>query len=163
MFSKNYFFVMMKTLRLIGMAIMMVLVASCFTACSSDDDDSDGGGGSSKSLIVGRWILTEKYNSDGSPKSYLAATDGEGYDFDMDGTYRYFYGGYRLGGSWQDIWENRYYYEIGTYTVKGNTIYLKVKDEEDSYEYQLDISSMNKNEMKTIEDGKIFVWKRFSN
>lgn len=150
----------MKTLRFIGMAIMMVLVAGCFTACSSDDEESEG---SPKNILYGRWLLTEKYNSDGSPKSYLAATDGEGYDFGKDGTYRYFYGGYRLSGSWLDIWENRHYYEIGTYTVKGNTIYIKVEDEEDSYEYQLDIYSMDKNEMKTIEDGKIFVWERFSN
>ena len=37
----------MKTLRLIGMAIMMVLAAGCFTACGSDDDESDGSGDAS--------------------------------------------------------------------------------------------------------------------
>ena len=97
------------------MAIMMVLVSSCFTACSSDDDDSDGGGGNSKSLIVGRWILTEKYNSDGSPKSYLAATDGEGYDFDKDVLIRYkdvkrIYG-YKINTYWSNIASVESYYK----------------------------------------------------
>ena len=38
----------MKTLRFIGITIMMLLVAGCFTACSSsDDDESEGSGGAS--------------------------------------------------------------------------------------------------------------------
>lgn len=32
----------MKTLRLVGMAIMMVMVGAAFNACSSDDDDEGG-------------------------------------------------------------------------------------------------------------------------
>ena len=37
----------MKSLKFIGMAIMMVLLAGCFTACSSDDNESDGSGDAS--------------------------------------------------------------------------------------------------------------------
>lgn len=60
----------MKTLRFVGMAVMMVLVAGCFTACSSDDDESEV----SPSRIVGTWILKmrEEYrnNEITSSKTY---------------------------------------------------------------------------------------------
>lgn len=45
----------MKTLRFIGITIMMLLVAGCFTACSSSDDDEEeekGGGGSSSGALI---------------------------------------------------------------------------------------------------------------
>lgn len=42
----------MRTIRLIGMAIMMVLIASSFTACSSDNDDEEDGGSSSSGALI---------------------------------------------------------------------------------------------------------------
>ena len=57
----------MKTLRFIGMAIMMVLVASSFISCSSDDD----GDNASASKIEGVWNLTNS-----TEQSVLASTKG---------------------------------------------------------------------------------------
>ena len=43
----------MKTLRFIGMAVLMAVVSFGFTACSGDDDDEeDGGGGSSSGALI---------------------------------------------------------------------------------------------------------------
>lgn len=45
----------MKQIRLIGMALVAVLMSFCFTACSSDDDDNDISNGTN---IVGSWKQT---------------------------------------------------------------------------------------------------------
>ena len=46
----------MKTLRLIGMAIVAVIMSVNFTACSDDDDEGEGKSLSEK--LVGHWVLT---------------------------------------------------------------------------------------------------------
>lgn len=62
----------MRTLRLIGMAIVAVIMCVNFTACSDDDDEEQGG-----NAVVGTWsteIYTDgdyyttliTYNADGS-------------------------------------------------------------------------------------------------
>ncbi len=47
----------MKTLRLIGMALMAVLLNMSFSACSDDDDDENSGIGNKESLY-GTWQVT---------------------------------------------------------------------------------------------------------
>ena len=125
----------MKTLRLFGMTLMMVLVASCFTACGGDDDDEsstdinqiEGGGGNYNDLIIGRWLLIDVSDSEGKPLSYWTEDDdGDGFEFDSGGTFTYYYDGYRLsnGKSWAEIWVDKKDRLIGTYTVKGNNLTL---------------------------------------
>ena len=54
----------MKTLRLIGMAIVAVIMSVNFAACSDDDDEGEGKSLSEK--LVGHWVLTyeEGYEKD---------------------------------------------------------------------------------------------------
>ncbi len=149
----------MKTLRLIGLTFMMVLVAGCFTACSSDDDDSDGGGGSSKSLIVGRWILTEAYDSNGETMKLRLEDDGEGFEFDTGGTFTFYYGGYRLGKSWKDIWDDDDCRMTGTYSLDGDRLILHVEGTTGSHT----ILSLTKDRLKIRNShNQVVIYERFS-
>ena len=119
----------MKTLRLIGMTIMMVLVAGCFTACSnSSDDDGEDGNGNYKKMIIGRWLLTEIIDSEGNPISYKTYYDGEGVEFDSNGSFTLYGGGYKLGGSWAEIWEDKEDRVYGNYSIEGNRLYMSTKN-----------------------------------
>ena len=122
----------MKTLRLIGMAILMVFVAGCFITCSSGDgedfeDRIDGSGTSKnksqlKSLMDGLWQLYsdwEHYSYDNyyEETKYITYEKGErsaGYrwQFRDDGFYDdWSWDGYR--------WQN---YDPKPYKVKGNQL-----------------------------------------
>lgn len=62
----------MKTLRLVGIALLTVLMSVGFSSCSKSDDDNNGGGGggSSSASIEGTWYLkSEKWYGwkDGQP------------------------------------------------------------------------------------------------
>ena len=87
------------------MIIMMIFIEGCFSACNNDDN-FENDEGFTKSMILGRWISTECYDSDGNAiTSYENEIDGFGIEFDSDGTFVYYDGGYTLGGNWQDIWD----------------------------------------------------------
>ena len=76
----------MKTIRTIGLTIMMVLVCGLFTACGNDDDDEGGGSDS----IFGTWVpdMSPKKNYrslfDYFHSSYLTI---ESLKFKKDGTW----------------------------------------------------------------------------
>ena len=94
----------MKTLRLIGMAIVAVIMSVNFTACSDDDDEGEGKSLSEK--LVGHWVLTyeEGYEKDvfhpeddrawsHEPKdeceyfgNFTFRADGTYSEYDLDGT-----------------------------------------------------------------------------
>ena len=153
----------MKTLRLFGMTIMMVLVASCFTACSnsSDDDGEDGGGGGNyKDMIIGRWLLTEAFDSEGNTISFSVKEDGFGFEFDSSGTFTYYYGGYDLnnGKSWAKIWDNGQDRDFGTYRIEGNSLNYKVSDGSSSFT----IVNLTKDRLKLRQHGTTFSLDRFS-
>lgn len=75
----------MKTLRLIGMTLLMVVLATNFTSCSDDDDSKDS--------IVGKWKLVNtngvigthvEYSSNGTFK-YTSSNDT---DYEEHGKYK---------------------------------------------------------------------------
>ena len=53
----------MKTLRLVGIALLAVLLSVGISSCSkSDDDNGNGGGGGTSASIEGKWYLkSEKW------------------------------------------------------------------------------------------------------
>lgn len=55
----------MRTLRLIGMTLLMVMLAVNFAACSNDDDDKED----AKPSIVGTWKLV---SSEGLVATHVA-------------------------------------------------------------------------------------------
>ena len=61
----------MKTLRLIGMTIMMVLIAGSFTACGSDNDEEEDKASTEMKKFVGTWILTE-FREEHSDNPYMS-------------------------------------------------------------------------------------------
>ena len=94
----------MKTLRLIGTTLLLVVLCLNFTACGDDDDDEDNRPLSEK--IVGHWVLTheEGYVKDSNypeddhawnhaPKdeceyfgNFTFREDGTYSEYDLDGT-----------------------------------------------------------------------------
>lgn len=62
----------MKTLRLIGMAIVAVMMCVNFASCSKDDDDKSGDAAS----LVGKWKIEKTVDEDG-------AFDWDGYPYIM--------------------------------------------------------------------------------
>lgn len=126
----------MKTLRLIGMTIMMVLVASCFIACSSDDDGDGGGGSASASKIEGTWNLIHFAKDKNGSKADRDIPTGF-----VDGAYRITF---KRDGTYvaqiyeeDEGWRNSSYYlssSTGEWEVSGSTLYMKDDYEADLYE-----------------------------
>lgn len=117
----------MKTLRFIGITIMMLLVAGCFTACSSsDDDESDGSGGASnaaRTLTSCVWQLYKAMDDEYGEPDF---NEMEIVDYPADG----YSNGFRIrfnsnGGctfwDWRKgIWDKQDWQT--PYTLKGNTL-----------------------------------------
>ena len=78
----------MKALRFLGMALLMVMLAVNFTACSDDDEPTVG----TSQDFIGRWTLTWtkgwEFDSDGFKDTWDEADDGEDLIFKADGTGR---------------------------------------------------------------------------
>lgn len=75
----------MKTLRLIGMAIVAVMMCVNFASCSKDDDDKSGDAAS----LVGKWKI-EKTNYEGETEEwdgypYVMVTESNFYFTDESG------------------------------------------------------------------------------
>ena len=101
----------MKTLRLIGVALLTVLLSVSLTACGGDDDDDvpgGGGGNNYKTLIIGKWKVVGE--------SSWRATHVE---FKSDGTFSY------------TSTEDPSYEEHGSYKIEGDVLYELFSDEED--------------------------------
>ena len=79
----------MKTLRFLGMTLLMVMLAVNFTACSDDEDEPTVG---TSQDLIGRWTLTWtkgwEFDSDGFKDTWDEADDGEDLIFKADGTGR---------------------------------------------------------------------------
>ena len=87
----------MKTLRLIGMALLAVVLCVNLAACSDDDDDNPGQG---NNPLVGTWISEPStvdiqhsyfqivFNGNGTAKGSLIGSDGVNYG-SIDFTYIY--------------------------------------------------------------------------
>lgn len=79
----------MKTLRFLGMTLLMVMLAVNFTACSDDEDKATIG---TSQDLVGRWTLTWtkgwEFDSDGFKDTWDESDDGEDLIFKTDGTGR---------------------------------------------------------------------------
>lgn len=109
----------MKTLRLIGTTLLMVVLCLNFTACSDDDDDFN------VSDLEGLWEgvtseFEEKENGQVVDKE-TESLDDQRIKFNSDGTVISYY---KSGSNW--IVEDE-----GTWSVKDGKIYMRVDGEED--------------------------------
>ncbi|MDC2612484.1 MULTISPECIES: DUF5640 domain-containing protein [Bacteroides] len=114
----------MKTLRLIGATLLMVVLCVNFAACGDDDDDE-------KASIVGTWKAESSddgyveyftFNSDGTGKSWEVSSNGtqgeaEGFTYKVSGN--------KLTFTWEDGEDY-----TSTFSLSGNR--LTIKDNEDS-------------------------------
>jgi hypothetical protein len=138
----------MKTFKLIGVALLTVLLSVGFSSCSKSDDDN---GGSSSNPLVGTWELSDE---DGDYYTVELKADGSYYQVEYKGTT-----------------DNIKRVEKGTYkilSVSGNTykvsIFIKerqkssgeivtVNEEQTGF-----LTLSNNNNTMTSENGNI--WKR---
>ena len=138
----------MKTFKLIGVALLTVLMCVGFSSCSKSDDDN---GGSSSNPLVGTWELSDE---DGDYYTVELKADGSYYQVEYKGTT-----------------DNIKRVEKGTYkilSVSGNTykvsIFIKerqkssgeivtVNEEQTGF-----LTLSNNNNTMTSENGNI--WKR---
>lgn len=114
----------MKTLRLIGATLLMVVLCVNFAACGDDDDDE-------KASIVGTWKAESSddgyveyftFNSDGTGKSWEVSSNGtqgeaEGFTYKVSSN--------KLTFTWEDGEDY-----TSTFSLSGNR--LTIKDNEDS-------------------------------
>lgn len=79
----------MKTIRIVGMALLSVLMCINFASCNSSDDDN-----SFKELIIGRWEQIENnkridhckvFSSDGTGNSYTYGENHEWFEWSING------------------------------------------------------------------------------
>lgn len=109
----------MKTLRLIGMAIVAIVMSVNFAACSDDDDDFN------TDDLVGLWEgvtseFEEKENGQVVDKD-TESLDDQRIRFNSDGTATSYY---KSGSTW--VVEDE-----GTWSVKDGKIYMRADGEED--------------------------------
>lgn len=92
----------MKTLRLIGMTLLMVMLAVNFAACSNDDKED------AKPSIVGTWKLV---SSEGLVATHVA--------YNSNGTFKY------------TSTKEADYEEHGKYKIEGTKLYEMPSDEDE--------------------------------
>ena len=111
----------MKTLRFLGMTLLMVMLTVNFTACSDDDDDNELSlpVDNTLELLIGTWEGTGE-------------VAGRLFKFNEDYTYSYDYSNETENGTFE-YFPNRYMFAIYYTTDWGeeNTIYTVVKITED--------------------------------
>ena len=111
----------MRTFRLIGMTLLMVMLTVNFTACSDDDDDNELSlpVDNTLELLIGTWEGTGE-------------VAGRLFKFNEDYTYSYDYSNETENGTFE-YFPNRYMFVIYYTTDWGeeNTIYTVVKITED--------------------------------
>ena len=111
----------MRTFRLIGMTLLMVMLTVNFTACSDDDDDNELSlpVDNTLELLIGTWEGTGE-------------VAGRLFKFNEDYTYSYDYSNETENGTFE-YFPNRYMFAIYYTTDWGeeNTIYTVVKITED--------------------------------
>lgn len=140
----------MKSLKLIGLAIVTIVMSVNFAACSDDDDDVD------VSELLGVWEAihiegyetyqgeTERWNTDIDAATY---DDGEypRVEFLNNGVVKTYY----YSNGWTDD-------EEGKYQVNGNKIHIQGYGDDEGY--YLTIVSLNSNQLiveeKDSEDGE---------
>lgn len=130
---------LMKTLRLIGMAIVAIIMSVNFAACGDDDDEEDNRPLAEK--LIGHWVLTyeegfikdSEYPDDDEAWSHAPKDECEyfgNFTFRADGTYSE----YDLDGTSNPQ-------SIEKWSVNGNVITL-IEDEHEQYDLKvLEITS----------------------
>lgn len=127
----------MKTLRLIGMAIVAVIMSVNFTACSDDDDEGEGKSLSEK--LVGHWVLTYE-------EGFIKEENYPDYEWSHEPKDEYEYFGhftFRADGTYSqyDLDGTSNPQSIEKWTVSGDVITL-IEDEFEQYDLKvLEISS----------------------
>ena len=129
----------MKTLRLIGMALVAVIMSVNFAACSDDDDEGEGKSLSEK--LVGHWVLTYE---EGYEKDVEFPEDDRAWSHEPKDECEYF-GNFTFR---RDLTDSKYYLEVTNnpqgiekWEVNGDVITL-IEDEFEQYDLKvLEISS----------------------
>lgn len=124
----------MKTLRLIGTALLMVVLCVNFVACGDDDDEEDNKPLSEK--LIGHWVLTYE---EGFLKDFSYPEDDRAWSHAPKDKYEYFghftfradgtYSEYELDGTSNPQ-------EIEKWSVKGDVITL-IEDEHEQYDLKV--------------------------
>ncbi len=127
----------MKTFRLIGMALMAVLMSFSLAACSDDDDDEDNG--SSSSSIAGIWRGTEtEYSLNSSGEWEVVEKDYIALYFSEDGAF--------AGGSGSETYA--FLDDFGLWSLNGNTLTITWYDYEEYGDYD------DEDELRTLYTSK---------
>ena len=134
----------MKTFKLVGMALLAIMMSFSLAACSDDDDEF---GNATKETLVGEWQQTwskgydiydgEKDEWDEASTYYhiVFNEDGTGYDYEADEP------GYKDDFTWQLNGENiTITYmggkpNVGKIKMSGKTMTLELFEEEDGETY----------------------------
>lgn len=105
----------MKTFRMIGMALVAVLMCVSFVACGSDDDEPEG------ASIIGTWKYTSSYDGNGTftfkSNGSLVWDDGE----ETTSNHTYTLNGSEL----KIIFNDNDDYTLGSFTMNGNNATYK--------------------------------------
>ena len=128
----------MKTFRLIGMTLLMVMLAVNFTACSDDDEiEKITSEDNTLQLLVGSW----EYKDDESVDTY---------QFNADYSYTY---------SYKSLWDNQD--EKGTYRYYSDRHILTLVAEDDTNYYgALAIVEVSKDKLVLACDGNAWEYIR---
>lgn len=123
---------MKKTFRFVGMAVMALLMAVSFTACS--DDDEKGGG---DSALVGTWEAEDDYGtytlvfkSDGTYK-YTGIDEYDGEEWSHKGTWEAKNGAVVFHVTWNSEDGKCSYYYGFDYEIDGRYLYCFGDDEDE--------------------------------
>lgn len=137
----------MKTLRLFGTTLLMVLCAVNFIACSDDEEQQ---GDKTLSLLIGSWEMTETWETtqaqyDPVTGKYETVTVTETYNtiltFNSDKTYSRY-----RSGKYEET-------ETGTYNYYQDTKKLTLGDETGSY--AVTILEISDNKLIIDDDGDV--------
>lgn len=102
----------MRTFRLLGMALLAIVMCVNFTACSSDDDEKEETG----TNIVGTWKYTS--SEDGTGSFTFKSNGGLVWDDGEETTSNHTY---QLNGKdLKIIFNDNDDYTLGTFTIAGN-------------------------------------------
>ena len=115
----------MKTFKLIGVALLTVLLSVGFSSCSKSDDDN---GGSSSNPLVGTW-RAEVHEHDGN----------QYWEFTFNANFSWSYVDYKVDGNKPSNPE-----DSGTYTIKDNTTVILTSNNGDVYSSRFTITDGNK-------------------
>ena len=133
----------MKTFKLVGMALLAIMMSFSLAACSDDDDDNAGGISAS---IVGEWQQTW---AKGYEKYYEFPEDNDEWDEASD-IYRIVFNNDGTGVQYADEGNTTYEYKF-TWKLNGNTLYTEMSEGGYVETYESKVVQLTKDVLKLEE------------